>query len=87
MLKDITLGQYFPGDTIVHRLDPRTKLICDLVYSGTVSGCELDSICHRDSCNGCIHDPLQNISEEDLLRAQANAVHNYSYRRTECFLY
>ena len=27
MLKDITLGQYFPGTTIVHRLDPRTKLV------------------------------------------------------------
>ena len=27
MLKDITLGQYFPGDTLVHRLDPRTKLL------------------------------------------------------------
>ncbi len=27
MLKDITLGQYFPGDTLIHRLDPRTKLI------------------------------------------------------------
>ena len=32
MLKDITLGQYFPGDTIVHRLDPRTKLICVIIY-------------------------------------------------------
>ena len=32
MLKDITLGQYFPGDTIVHRLDPRTKLILMIVY-------------------------------------------------------
>ena len=27
MLKDITLGQFFPGDTPVHRLDPRTKLL------------------------------------------------------------
>ena len=27
MLKNITLGQYFPGDSIVHRLDPRTKLL------------------------------------------------------------
>ena len=27
MLKDITLGQYFPGSTVVHRLDPRTKLL------------------------------------------------------------
>lgn len=27
MLKDITLGQYFPGSTIVHRLDPRAKIL------------------------------------------------------------
>ena len=32
MLKDITLGQFFPGNTIVHRLDPRTKLILVIVY-------------------------------------------------------
>ena len=32
MLKDITLGQYFPGHSIVHRLDPRTKLIMLIVY-------------------------------------------------------
>ena len=32
MLKDITLGQYFPGNSIVHRLDPRTKLIMLIVY-------------------------------------------------------
>ena len=32
MLKDITLGQYFPGDTPVHRLDPRTKLILVILY-------------------------------------------------------
>jgi energy-coupling factor transport system permease protein len=27
MLKDITLGQYFPGSTLVHRMDPRVKFI------------------------------------------------------------
>ena len=32
MLKDITLGQYFPGKSLIHRLDPRTKLILLLVY-------------------------------------------------------
>ena len=31
-LKDITLGQYFPGNSIVHRLDPRTKLIAVVLY-------------------------------------------------------
>ena len=32
MLKDITLGQYFPGNSPVHRLDPRTKLIILVGY-------------------------------------------------------
>ena len=32
MLKDITLGQYFPGNTIAHKLDPRTKLILVVLY-------------------------------------------------------
>ena len=32
MLKDITLGQYFPGNTLIHRLDPRTKLLCVILY-------------------------------------------------------
>ncbi len=36
MLKDITLGQYFPGKTVVHRLDPRTKLILVIVYIVTL---------------------------------------------------
>lgn len=31
-LKDITLGQYFPGNSILHRLDPRTKLICTVAF-------------------------------------------------------
>ena len=32
MLKDITLGQYFPGDTVAHRLDARTKILLVTLY-------------------------------------------------------
>jgi len=32
MLRDITLGQYFPGNSVVHRLDARTKIILVVVY-------------------------------------------------------
>ena len=32
MLKDITLGQFFPGTSPIHRLDPRTKLMMLVVY-------------------------------------------------------
>lgn len=31
-LKDITLGQYFPGTTVIHKLDPRTKLIFTVFF-------------------------------------------------------
>ncbi|MEF9852942.1 MAG: energy-coupling factor transporter transmembrane component T [Hydrogenoanaerobacterium sp.] len=32
MLKDITIGQYFPGKSAVHRLDPRVKIVLTLAY-------------------------------------------------------
>lgn len=32
MLRDITLGQFFPGDSILHRLDPRSKIIFIILY-------------------------------------------------------
>lgn len=32
MIKDITLGQFFPGDSLLHRADPRMKIIAALMY-------------------------------------------------------
>ena len=32
MIRDITLGQYYPGDSWIHRLDPRTKIISTFIY-------------------------------------------------------
>ncbi len=32
MIRDITLGQYFPGNTVLHRLDPRVKIILTIAY-------------------------------------------------------
>ena len=32
MLRDITLGQYYPADSIIHKLDPRVKLFGTMVY-------------------------------------------------------
>ena len=32
MLNDITLGQYFPGNSAIHRMDPRMKLILTILY-------------------------------------------------------
>ncbi|MCI9176714.1 MAG: energy-coupling factor transporter transmembrane protein EcfT [Lachnospiraceae bacterium] len=32
MLRDITIGQYYPSDSVLHKLDPRVKLMGTLVY-------------------------------------------------------
>ena len=32
MLKDITIGQHFPGHSILHRCDPRLKLVATIAY-------------------------------------------------------
>ena len=32
MLRDITIGQHFPGNSLVHRFDPRLKLVLTILY-------------------------------------------------------
>lgn len=32
MIKDITIGQYFPGKSVIHRMDSRVKLLLDILY-------------------------------------------------------
>jgi energy-coupling factor transport system permease protein len=32
MIKDITIGQYFPGDTLLHKTDPRFKIIILIIF-------------------------------------------------------
>ena len=36
MLSDIMIGQYFPGKSVVHALDPRTKIVLTLVYISSI---------------------------------------------------
>jgi energy-coupling factor transport system permease protein len=40
MLKDITIGQYFPGDTPIHRMDPRTKIVDVVLYIVALFSCK-----------------------------------------------
>ena len=32
MIRDITIGQYYPAKSVIHRLDPRTKIVCTLLF-------------------------------------------------------
>ena len=33
MISDITLGQFFPGYSVIHKLDPRTKIVLAVLFS------------------------------------------------------
>ena len=39
MLRDITIGQHFPGNSVVHRCDPRFKLLATIGYIVVLSSC------------------------------------------------
>ena len=32
MLRNITIGQYIPGESLLHRLDPRTKILATFLF-------------------------------------------------------
>lgn len=32
MIRDITIGQYYKADSVIHRLDPRVKLMGTLIF-------------------------------------------------------
>ena len=36
MISDITLGQFFPGSSVIHKLDPRAKIIISILYIVTI---------------------------------------------------
>ena len=46
MIRDITIGQYYPTDSLLHRLDPRVKLLGTLVF--------IVSLFIADSCLGYV---------------------------------
>lgn len=39
MIRDITIGQYYSGNSVIHRLDPRTKLFVTVMYAVSVFFC------------------------------------------------
>ncbi len=68
MLKDITLGQYFPGTTVAHKLDPRTKILLVVLYivalfcAKGVAGYALMGLCLA----ACVH--ISKVGVKQLVR-------------------
>ena len=75
MIRDITIGQYYPQSSVIHRLDPRVKLL------GTVCHiCFFDSQCsgfyHCDGSDGSFDCAVKSTGE---LYAERVKIHFYDY--------
>ena len=73
MLKDITLGQYFPGNSVAHKLDPRTKILLVTLY-----------IIALFSAKGLVGYAVMIAT---LAGSEATGGHYCVHRCAECFLY
>ena len=40
MIRDITIGQYFPGNSVIHKLDPRLKIVLVFAYIVAIFLCK-----------------------------------------------
>lgn len=68
MIKDITLGQFFPGKSFVHKLDPRTKLIASILYIVAVFSAKNVFCFLALALSIVILDAVSGISPKTLLR-------------------
>ena len=54
MIRDITIGRYYDSESVIHRMDPRTKLMGVLVYIYFAVPCEKCLLVYRMSdSNAC----------------------------------
>ena len=85
MLKDITIGQYFPGNSLIHRLDPRFKIVITFIYilmlftgSNHCMPCWSRSRLYRDAIYS-----LAYTGEDVLEKRKAASAVSYTYGAAE----
>ena len=88
MLRDITIGQHFPGNSILHTMDPRVKLLLTIAYIVMLfvgSNPAGTRYFHRvpHCVVPCGEDTAQNRAKEH----QADSAHHSVYGRAESVFY
>lgn len=91
MLKDITIGQYFPGKSVLHRLDPRMKILltvglywscCLRIQSvGAVRGYFIFNLCLCDFRYSAPHDYQKLKAGDSYYHFYHRAEHVFRQRR------
>ena len=51
MIRDITIGQYYPAESVIHRLDPRVKLVGTLTFIISLFSDVSGGSCFPDHCD------------------------------------
>ncbi len=60
MIRDITLGQYYPAKSVIHQLDPRVKLVATMLYIiFFVCGKGNFRVCDRNDFSCICHSHIQ----------------------------
>ena len=72
MLRDITLGQYFSGNSILHKLDPRAKIILVLLYVVMIFIAGNDNVVNSNVSSDSLTLNLVDITSETQIEINAN---------------
>ena len=63
MLRDITIGQYYPANSVVHKLDPRVKLFWTLIYIISLFLGQHILICDSGNFSVCMYQDVKSSGE------------------------
>ena len=77
MIRDITIGQYYPAKSPIHRMDPRTKLFGTLIFIIFVSQC--GRICRGNAVSGGNDHHLPGACEVYLQRTEGDLYDPYDH--------
>lgn len=64
MLRDITIGQYYPSNSVIHKLDPRVKLFWTAyIHYFAVFGATYSYICDSGNFSVCMYQDVKSSGE------------------------
>ena len=79
MIRDITIGQYYPADSVLHKMDPRAKLVGTLVFIISVFVFHTFPICSGNYISGSDDRSFQSSCEIYVQGTEGNRDASYDH--------
>ena len=77
MIRDITIGQYYPADSVLHKMDPRAKLVGTLVFCLCIP--YISGICSGNYISGSDDHSFQSSCEIYVQGTEGNRDASYDH--------